>query len=236
MKKIASILALVFLTITINAQSLIPIKYGIKVGSNISNISSTSNEGVKNIESSALIGVSGGFYMEIALNDKWYINTDLMYIQKGASFDYEFTHDYVFNQGERDKHYVSNELKLAYIDLSPSISYRASNKLSLNIGPSVSFLIEYDYIANETHTSQISNHEELEDGLYTEESLDVGLNIGVSYYLTENFLIDGRVNTGFMSIGEVSKETNTGGASNEAQKNIFDLKSNGIVFSIAYLY
>ena len=236
MKKIASILAIAFLTIATSAQSLIPMKYGIKVGANISNIISTSNEGVKNIESSALIGISGGFYMEIALNDKWYINTDLMYTQKGASFDYDFTHDYVLNQGERDEHNTSNELKLAYIDLSPSISYKASNKLSLNIGPSISFLIQSDYITNETNNSEIANHEELEDGLYTEESLDVGLNVGLSYYLTENFLIDGRVNTGFMSIGEVSKETNTGGASNENQKNIFDLKSNGIVFSIAYLY
>ena len=236
MKKIASIIALSFLTITSSAQSLIPMKYGIKVGANISNIISTSNEGVKNIESSALIGISGGFYMEIALNDKWYINTDLMYTQKGASFDYDFTHDYVLNQGERDEHNTSNELKLAYIDLSPSISYKASNKLSLNIGPSISFLIQSDYITNETNNSEIANHEELEDGLYTEESLDVGLNVGLSYYLTENFLINGKVNTGFMSIGEVSKETNTGGASNETQKNIFDLKNNGIVLSIAYLY
>ena len=236
MKKIASILVISFLTIATSAQSLIPMKYGIKVGANISNIISTSNEGVKNIESSALIGISGGFYMEIALNDKWYINPELMYTQKGASFDYDFTHDYEVNQGERDEHYVTNELKLAYIVLSPTISYKASNKISLNFGPSVSFLIQSDYIFTEINTSEIVGHEVLDDGVYVEESLDVGLNIGASYYLTENFLIDGKVNTGFMSIGEIIKETNTGNSGNNSQKNIFNLKNNGIVFSVAYLF
>ena len=236
MKKTASILALVFLTITSSAQSLIPMKYGIKVGSNISNIISTSNEGVKNIESSSIIGISGGFYMEIALNDKWYINTELMYIQKGASFDYDFIHDYEFNQGERDEHYVTNELKLSYVDLSPTISYKATNKISLNFGPSVSFLIQSDYIFTETNTSEIIGHEVLDDGVYVEESFDLGLNIGASYYLTENFLIHGKVNTGFMSIGEIIKETNTGNSGNSSQKNIFNLKNRGIIFSVAYLF
>jgi len=236
MKKTASILVLAFLTIITSAQSLIPMKYGIKVGANISNIISTSNEGVKNIENSSLIGITGGFYMAIALNDKWYFNPELMFTQNGASFDYDFTHDYEINQGERDEHNTTNELKLAYIVLNPTISYKASNKLSLNFGPSVSFLIQSDYISSETNTSEIVGHEVLVEGIYSEESFDVGLNIGVSYYLTDNFLIDGKVNTGFMSIGEVIKETNTGGEGNYPQKNIFDLKNKSIVFSAAYLF
>ena len=60
MKKLASILVLAFFTIAVSAQSLIPIKYGIKVGTNISNIISTPNEGVTNIETSSQIGISGG--------------------------------------------------------------------------------------------------------------------------------------------------------------------------------
>jgi hypothetical protein len=35
MKKIASILAFIFITITVSAQSLIPIKFGVKFGTNI---------------------------------------------------------------------------------------------------------------------------------------------------------------------------------------------------------
>ena len=155
MKKVLSTLALVFLTITISAQSLIPMKYGIKVGANISNIISSSNEGVKNIDNSSLVGIVGGFYMEIALNDKWYINPELMFTQKGASFDYEFMHDYELNKGERDEHNVKNDLKLAYIVLNPTISYKTNSKLSLNFGPSVSFLIQSNYTFTETNTSEI---------------------------------------------------------------------------------
>ena len=114
MKRII-LLTLIISSIGVNAQSLLPIKYGIKIGGNIANISSTPNDGVKNIDHTALIGVAGGFYMEIAINDKWYINPEVLYAQKGASFDYDFTHDYDFNQGEIDEHNTTNEIKLAYI-------------------------------------------------------------------------------------------------------------------------
>ena len=235
MKKII-LLTLIISSLGVNAQSLLPIKYGIKVGANIANISSIPNDGVKNIDNTALIGVNGGFYMEIALNDKWYINPELIYTQKGASFTYEYTHDYEVDQ--RDVHNTTHELKLAYIELNPTISYKASDKLSLNFGPSVSFLITPDYIVltDKGENDDLSSHEELSEGAFKEEALDVGLNIGISYYLTDNFLIDGKVNTGFMKIGEVSKETYTGTTSNEARSNVFELKNRAIVMSFAYLF
>ena len=239
MKKII-LLTLIISSIGVNGQSLLPIKYGIKVGANIANISSTPNEGVKNIDHTALIGVAGGFYMEIAIDDKWYINPEVVYAQKGASFDYDFIHDYsdisVIDTNRRDKHSTTNKLKLAYIELNPTISYKTSCKIALNFGPSVSFLIQSDYIPSETNTSEITGHEVLEESIYTEESLDVGLNLGFSYYVSENFLIDAKVNTGFMNLGEVSQETHTGITDNEAKSNVFELKNKGIIFSLAYLF
>jgi len=240
MKKIASILALAFLTIATSAQSLIPIKYGIKVGANISNIISTSNEGVKNIESSALIGIAGGFYMEIALNDKWYINPELIYSQKGASFTYEYTHEYEVNQS--DVHNTSHELKLAYIELNPTISYKATDKLALNFGPSVSFILTPDYtiLTDKGQNDNLSSHSELLEGVYTEETIDVGVNLGISYYLTENFLIDSRVNSSLIKAGTISKLTNTGivngTITNSTEMNIYEIKNIIISFSIAYLF
>ena len=153
MKRII-LLTLIFLSIGVNAQSLLAIKYGIKVGANISNIASTPNKGVESIDNSALIGVAGGFYMEIALNDKWYINPEIVYAQKGASFDYDFTHDYDVNH--RDEHNTTNELKLAYVELNPTISYKTPYKIALNFGPSVSYLIQSDYIASEQILSALS--------------------------------------------------------------------------------
>jgi len=234
MKNIITLTFIALVSLGVNAQSLLPTKYGIKVGVNIANIISTPNNGVENIDNTSLIGLAGGFYMEIALNDKWYINSEVVYAQKGASFDYDFIHDYDVNH--RDEHNTTNELKLAYVELNPTISYKTPYKIALNFGPSVSYLIQSDYIPNETNTSEIADHELLEESIYTEESLDVGLNLGISYYLNEDFLIDGKVSTGFMKIGEVSQETYTGDASNEARSNVFELKNRNIVFSIAYLF
>ena len=240
MKKITSILALVFLTISSNAQSLIPVKYGIKVGTNISNIISTSNEGVKNIENSALIGIAGGFYMEIALNDKWYINPELIYSQKGASFTYEYTHEYEVN--EIDIHNTSHELKLAYLEVNPTISYKTTDKLALNFGPSVSFILTHDYaiLTDKGQNDNLISHPELPDGAYTEETIDIGINLGISYYLTENFLIDTKINTSLMKAGTISKSTNMGIVNgiltDTPEMNIYELENSVISFSIAYLF
>ena len=240
MKKLASILTLAFLTIATSAQSLIPVKYGIKVGTNISNIISTSNEGVKNIESSALTGIAGGFYMEIALNDKWYINPELIYSQKGASFTYEYTHEYELN--EKDIHNTSHELKLAYLEINPTISYKATDKLALNFGPSVSFILTPDYaiLTDNGQNYNLISHPELPEGAYTEETIDVGINLGISYYFSENFLIDSKVNTSLTKAGTISKLTNLGIVNgiftNYPEMNIYEVKNSVISFSIAYLF
>ena len=245
MKKIVSLLAFSFLVLATNAQSLIPIKFGVKLGTNISNVISTPNEGVKNIESSTIVGIEAGFYMEIALNDKWYINPELNYSQKGADFTYEYTHNYDVNQS--DIHNTSHELKLAYIELSPTISYKASDKISLNFGPSVSYILSpgslisnYTIIYDNGQNDNLNSHLELADGTYTEETIDLGLNLGLSYYLSENILISSKVNTSFMRAGTISKLTNTGfvngSLTNEQEINIYEIKNSVISFSFAYLF
>tara|TARA_B100001250_G_scaffold376562_1_gene364918 strand:- start:3289 stop:4002 length:714 start_codon:yes stop_codon:yes gene_type:complete len=237
MKKITTYVITALITLNLSGQSLLPIKYGMKIGANISNFNSTTNDGVENIESSSLIGVSGGFYIEIPLNDLWYINTDLIYSQKGASFNYNYTHNYAVN--ERDLHKSNQEIRLAYLEINPNVSYKRTDKLSLNIGPSASYLLtpSYRIISDKgEHDGEVA-HEELPNSIYEEETLDIGLNIGMSYYLTENFLIESKVNTGFMSIGEVSQEINTlDAASNPIKTNIYNLKNKAITVSIAYLF
>ena len=236
MKKTTTLTFIALLSLGLNAQSLLPIRYGIKAGANIANINSTPNDGVENIDNSALIGVAGGFYMEIPLNDKWYINPELIYAQKGVAFTYSYMHDYEVDQ--RDLHNTSHELKLAYVNLSPTMSYKTSTKLSLNFGPSFAYLITSDYsiLSDIGEDDGEILHETLPVGEYKEETLDIGLNLGISYYLTEDFLINGKVNTGFMSIGKASKEIYTGSNGNDTKSNIYDLKNRGMVFSIVYLF
>ncbi len=236
MQKIVKIFLVFFISLSLQAQSLLPTKYGIKLGANISNIIAEANDGVESFDASQLFGFNGGFYMEIALNDKWYINPELIYSQKGSSFTYSYVHDYEVNQ--RDERKSSNELKLSYIEINPTISYKTKQKISINFGPSISYLLssEYNILSDESINLCCSGAEILEDSYYQEENLDLGLNIGLSYYLSEDFFIDGKVNTGLMSIGKISKEIYTGSDPDKLNEKIYDLQNIGIVFSIAYLF
>ena len=229
MKKISLITLLACLTIAVSSQSLLPIKYGIKAGLNIANIISIPTDKVKNITSSSKIGITGGFYMEIALNDKWYINPELLYSQEGASFNYDYTHDYNINS--RDEYTTTNDLSLSYVKLNPTVSYKASDKLSLNLGPSVAFLMSSNYL----YTQNPTNQHTLSDGEFNEESLDIGLNFGISYYINENLLIDSKLYTGFMNIGEISRPIDL---KEDPTPNppAYTLKNRAIVFSLAYLF
>ena len=239
MKKIASILALVFFTIATSAQSLIPIKYGIKAGLNFSNLNITSAiDGVQPTDNSLQIGISAGFIVHIPLSDKWFINPEVLYSQKGASFNYAFTHDYELNQ--RDEYKTTNQLTLSYVELNPTISYKATDKIALNFGPSVAFLIgeKYDYTQNPARNITNTNNV-LTDGLVESASLDVGLNLGVSYFFTEHLFVETRVYTGFLEVATATQPYEIfiiNGTQIYTPDPAYTLKNRSLVFSIAYLF
>ena len=236
MKKSILITLITFLTIGLDAQSLIPIKYGIKVGLNISSLSVSRtekgiNEGVEETNNSSQIGIAAGGCVYIPLSDKWYINPELLYSQKGASFDYDFTHDYPVNK--RAEYTTTNQLTLSYIELNPTFSFKASDKLALNFGPSASYLISEDYTITSAKTKgeNATGAHVLLDGFYESSALDIGLNLGLSYFITANFLVDTRVSTGFMEAGEVTQPNEA-----EGSDPVYTLKNRTIVLSLAYLF
>ena len=232
MKKLASILALVFLTIVSSAQSLIPIKYGIKAGLNLSSLNISSIEGVNPTDNSSQTGIAAGFIVHIPLSDEWFINPEVLYSQKGAKFNYAFTHDYEINQ--RDEYKTTNQVTLSYVELNPTISYKATDKLALNFGPSVSFLIGEDITPQDLERDNANTAHILTDGLVETASLDVGLNLGISYFFTEHFFVDSRVYTGFIEVASVIQpyEVITSIIPNPA----YTLKNRAIVLSISYLF
>jgi len=233
MKKTALILALAFCTIASNAQSLIPTKFGLKVGMNYANLNITPIEGVKPTDNSAQIGIAAGVCVHIALSDKWFINPEVLYSQKGASFNYRFTDDYPINQ--RDEYATTNKIVLSYVELNPTISYKASDKIALNFGPSVSFLIgdEYTY-TQDPKTATVATHG-LTGGLLVAESLDIGFNMGISYFLTEQFFIDTRVYTGFMEVAKATQSYEEIPLTADPTPEYL-LKNRAIVLSLAYLF
>jgi long-subunit fatty acid transport protein len=64
----------------------------------------------------------------------------------------------------------------------------------------------------------------------------VGLNLGLSYYITEKFLVDAKVNTGFMKVGTINRVTSIEEYGNEKKEYNFELNNIAIVLSFAYLF
>ena len=64
----------------------------------------------------------------------------------------------------------------------------------------------------------------------------MGLNLGLSYYITESFLVDAKVNTGFMKVGSVNRITSIEEHGNEKKEYNFELNNRAIVLSFAYLF
>ena len=56
MKKNLIVLSLILLSNIVFLEKLLPNRYGLEIGTNLSNIISVSNEGVKNINTSNIIG------------------------------------------------------------------------------------------------------------------------------------------------------------------------------------
>jgi hypothetical protein len=242
MKKISLILLLAFLAITTSAQSLIPTKYGIKAGLNFSSLNITPTiDGVNPTVNSSQAGIATGICVHIALSDKWFINPEILFLQKGASFNYNFTHDYPDNQ--RAEYATTNQLVLSYIELNPTFSFKASDKLALNFGPSVSYLIsDADYTMTDAELIngiKGINENSLWPGSYESTELDVALNIGVSYLITENLLIDTRVSTGFLEAGNINipYQLNLDSSGNQIIPDPeYSVKNRAIVFSLVYLF
>ena len=204
MKKQFILLITILICFNLKSQNLLPNKYGLKVGGNISSLLTNSEEGVKNPTTSMGFGFAGGFYMQTPINNNISINPEILYSQKSSSFEYDYVYDYDINQ--RDYYSSKSSITLSYVELNPTLSYLASYNLSLNIGPSIHYMISSKHEYEQTLTNredETTSTEILADGVFDEQSLDIGLNAGLSYYLNENFILNTTIYSGFMKIGDV---------------------------------
>ena len=232
MKKQIIFLIGVFICLNLKSQSLLPNKYGLKIGGNMSNLIANSEEGVKNPSTSLGYGFAGGFYMLIPINNNLSINPEILYSQKSSSFEYGYVYDYDINQ--RDYYKSKSSITLSFIEVNPTLSYLAAYNLSLNIGPSIHYMISSNHEYEQTLTERLDETtaaEVLDDGVFVESSLDIGLNAGLSYYINEDFILNGTLYRGFMKIGEVLRPIDI--LNNEPTTSI---KLSNIRLSLSYLF
>lgn len=236
MKKNLIVLSLILLSNIVLSQKLLPNRYGLEIGTNLSNIISVSNEGVKNINASSIIGVTGGFNMHFPMNEKWSINPSIHYSQNGSSITFSYIHDYEINQ--RDIHEVTSEINLAYTKLNIPFSYNCSPKLSLNLGPYISYLVSANYneVSDISSNQNVNSAYTLPDSEFSEEDLDYGIIASISYYISDDLMILSSYNSGISDIGVINKQTYTGSNNNSEKVNSYNLKNSNVTFSIVYLF
>ena len=170
--------------------------------------------------------------MQIPINNTLSVNPEILYSQKSSTFEYDYVYDYDINQ--RDYYKSKSSITLSFIEVNPTLSYLAAYNLSLNIGPSIHYMISSSHEYEQTLTERLdetTSAEVLGDGVFDESSLDIGLNAGLSYFINEDFILNGTVYSGFMKIGEVLRPIDI--LNNEPTTNI---KLSNIRLSLSYLF
>ncbi|WP_445456259.1 porin family protein [Flavobacterium sp. HNIBRBA15423] len=145
------------------------IKFGLKTGLNIANI--TGSDADKN----NLFGIHIGAISEIIVSDKFSVQPELLYSSQGSEIGNSF------------------KIKLDYLTLPIMAKYYVMPKLSLELGPQVSFLLS-DKIEFEGAGST--------DAETDAASTDIGLNAGAGYKFDSGIFMQARYNFGITTISE----------------------------------
>ncbi|WP_152285693.1 porin family protein [Flavicella marina] len=194
MKKIVMIVVVVIsTTLSVNGQELI--RYGVKLGYNLSSISGFENNVTngEGITYASLSGYSIGGFAEISFTDELSVQPELLYSTKGNSSKYIFPSDV---EGD-----LEGDIKLAYVDVSVLGKYYLTQDLSFELGPQLSFLTSAKY-----HTKgEIDGKEEDNSSNIREQSksVDIGLNIGASYKFDFGLNLGLRYGIGFSDVLEL---------------------------------
>ena len=187
-KVILSLLALLALSV-LNAQKTSKPQFGAKAGLGLSSISGL--EGAKN-----LIGFNIGGFAEIGLDDKFSFQPELLFTSAGAKSSYsEISGGYTGS--------YSLKLSFSHINIPLMLKYKVADKISLEAGPQIGFLIGAKTTEDETVTSSVSvikstSTTSTDKSVWNKTSF--GLNIGGGYDLTKNLNLGLRYSLGLSKL------------------------------------
>lgn len=179
MKKLFILAAGLFITGAAYAQS--PVRFGVKAGVNIANI--THDDGQNSFSTDAKTGFNAGVTADIKLTDGIAFTPEILYSQKG----YKLT-------GEN----VEYKRTTNFIDVPILASIRLASPLNLVVGPQVSFLMSTS-TKFETRDGSVTVRDDDSDNF--KKSLLGGV-IGLRYDLTNNIDVHGRYALDFQKNNE----------------------------------
>lgn len=222
------------------------IKYGAQAGLNISSLRGNypaNPDEYTTIDKKSIVGFNIGGFLEYQINEKFSIQPELLISLQGNKIvTKEEFYDSLYDETYKES--FTQRPKLTYLNLPIMLKYKVLEKLSIEFGPQIGYLIsakskweyenandpsenesiEVDMINNNTYTFGGSTFE------YTGKlnRLDFSLNLGSSYDLTENVFVQARYNLGL----SVLDKNSTAGTSSDS----WDLKNSVIQISAGYKF
>ncbi|MEL1242338.1 porin family protein [Flavobacterium flavipallidum] len=175
MKKIILSVVAVFAFGLANAQE---VKFGAKVGGNLNSFRATNfmSQDDISIKFGSNVGFQAGGFAEIKVASKFTVQPELLFSYE--SYKLPLEGDLNFN--------------LSYINVPVMAKYYASEKISLQVGPQIGFLVG-------AKAKFEGESEDIKDML---ETINFGVNFGLGYELTEKVAVDFRYNLGLINIAK----------------------------------
>ena len=194
MKNLAIILGLLTSILSFSQE----IKWGVKGGMNINNLSDADNTIFG--DSKIKLGVHFGGFLEYPINERFSIQPELLFSTQGAKFDKSFAEDNQFAS-------IKKNINLTYLTLPIMLKYKLIEKLKVEFGPQLGLALSMKekLEGNLNGVSAIHEIDGFEDRYVrfygtnikipaTAKRFNLGLNIGASYDITENIFVQARYN------------------------------------------
>lgn len=153
---------------------------GAKLGALISQVDGDTHGGYHKISP------TGGIYVRntFARNDRWGMSLELNYRNKGSKHSGTDETDTYRELYKIDLHYLEMPLMFNYriekFKIPSLVDYKFKNKLLIEFGPSVSYLLKGDI-----YLRRLAQNENL-------NKIEVALNVGITYYFAEHFFANYR--------------------------------------------
>ncbi|MBC7643170.1 MAG: PorT family protein [Flavobacterium sp.] len=180
MKKLILAAAAVFAFGATNAQDM---KFGVKAGLNVSNLSTTVPAGAS---VDALYGANFGVFGDFKVSDKFSVQPEILYSMQGAKL---VASGSGFNYEEKQS--------TNYINIPIMAKFFVIEKLSLQAGPQIGFLMSAKADVTTNFPGFTNGSTDVKSNY---NSVDFGFNLGAGYDITENIAVDLRYNLGLSEL------------------------------------
>lgn len=238
MKKIILTTAMLFAFGISNAQGDSGIKFGVKAGLNIANQKySEINADYDKPNTSSRTGFHIGGFAEIKISEKFALQPELLFSTQGSKSDYSEKESFgggSYSYSSEDKY------NLSYLNIPIMAKYYVIEKLSIEVGPQIGFLLSAKDKYSDTETYTFLGDTESDSYSYdfdtknTYEKIDFSLNFGANYEFTKNIFAGVRYNMGLTDIAK------TGNVDEDGEtfkvKKWANIKNNVFQISVGYKF